>query len=571
MTDDPQADSASTETKRQQKRRSWFMLLVLIVVTPIAVWTWVSPYSTQAQHRDPRPSDPLPQPAGFAAVAPVPLQSSVEPYNGNFSQRNNTQFGPAPVPTPSLMPQNSQQAAPYASQSLATQANNNRNETFAEFGSGTTVASPQQYRPVFENSYREEVSNITVPFTDPSTGKTSTRTETITRRVPVQQTRMVPVQNSANGTKMAADHDAQIMQIVQELRGTPITDANRDAVESKLTDLRERLEAEFKRMHQRQATEIETTEQRLDNLKEIHKQRGDNQAQIVQRRIDQLLGRSDPLDWNFNPPAVATSALRTANSSSAPASDSPLQIRQQELPVAGSSIVESNANPNQFGPSLSRAHDNAPSSGFNFPISAQPDESSQQPQSATRDITPESQEQPQLSNLNEIFAIIANAGEAVLTEQSTKVNLNTVSLLHGEGAVPENELRKATLEHETAKKRAEVLKLQLRSIQQTLTRELEVAEQQLADVIENEQSRSSPPSESEALAAKRENRKARSAVDAARETLTQFGEALQLVPFNDETPEPAMIAEPPQAQPSISSIDASEPADSIEVPESSDD
>ncbi|GAA4445131.1 hypothetical protein [Novipirellula rosea] len=374
---------------------------------------------------------------------------------------------------------------------------------------------------------------------------------------------------------MAPDHDAQIMQIVGELRGTPITDANRDAVESKLTDLRERLEAEFQRMHQRQAREIETTEQRLDNLKEIHKQRGDNQAQIVQRRIDQLLGRSDPLDWNFNPPAVARSALKTANSSSAPASDSSLQVHQQELPVAGPSTVESdtnesNKNSNQFGPSLDRTRGNAPDNGFSLPSFHPRDERNQQPQSAARDKSPESQEQSPLSNLNEIFAIIANAGEAALAEQSTKVNLNTVSLLHDEGAVPENELRKATLEHETAKKRAEVLKLQLRSIQQTLTRELEVAEQQLADVIENEQSRSSPPSESEALAAKRENRKARSAVDAARKTLTLFGEALQLVLFNDDTPEPAIIAKPPQAQPSISSIDASESADSIEVPESSD-
>ncbi len=562
MTDDLQADSASTETIPQRKRRSWFMLLVLIVVTPIAVWTWVSPYSTQAQNRNPHPSDPLPQPAAFAAVAPVPLQSSLEPYNGNFSQRNNTRVGTASVSTSSWMPQNLRQATSYDSPSSATQTNSNRNGAFAESGYGT--------------SYRQEVYNITVPYTDPSTGKTSNRMETRTRWIPHQQTRMVPVQNSVNGIGMAADHDAQIMQIVQELRGTPTTDANRDAVESKLTELRECLEAEFQRMHQRQATEIETTEQRLDNLKDIHKQRGDNQAQIVQRRIDQLLGRSDPLDWNFNPPAVATSALRTANSSLAPASESPLQVRQQELPVAGLSTVESdanqsNANPNQFGPSLDRARDNAPSDDVRFPSFGPPDESNQQPQSAARDITPESQERSQFSNLNEIFAIIANAGEAALAEQSTKVNLNTVSLLRGEGAVPENELRKATLEHETAKKRAEVLKLQLRSIQQTLTRELEVAEQQLADVIENEQSRSSPPSESEALAAKRENRKARSAVDAARETLMQFGEALQLVPFDDETQEPAIIAEPLEPDLPNSSIDSSEPADSIKVPESSND
>ncbi|WDQ19577.1 hypothetical protein [Rhodopirellula sp. P2] len=94
------------------------------------------------------------------------------------------------------------------------------------------------------------------------------------------------------------------MQLVNQLRGAPTTDENSKEADAKLAELRSELEQEFKRMHEQQGSEIVVIEKRLQSLKEIHQLRAENQDKIIQRRIDQLLGRSDPLDWNDTPPST---------------------------------------------------------------------------------------------------------------------------------------------------------------------------------------------------------------------------------------------------------------------------
>jgi hypothetical protein len=79
----------------------------------------------------------------------------------------------------------------------------------------------------------------------------------------------------------------------------PQEDASREA---KLQELQKRLELEFSQMHENQAKVISETEERLDSLKKLHQERGLNRDKIVQRRIDELLGKTDALQWNAGPP-----------------------------------------------------------------------------------------------------------------------------------------------------------------------------------------------------------------------------------------------------------------------------
>jgi len=168
---------------------------------------------------------------------------------------------------------------------------------------GVFAGSPSTFlRPVIETSYRDETYPVQVPVTDPKTGRVTMRTEQRTRKVPVQTTRYVPETRSADPSQTPLTHDTKVYQIATELRGTPVTDANQEEVESKSEELRQLLETEFQKKHDAQAAEIADTEKRITDLKALHQQRGDNASQIVQRRIDQLLGKSNPLDWETSGP-----------------------------------------------------------------------------------------------------------------------------------------------------------------------------------------------------------------------------------------------------------------------------
>lgn len=147
------------------------------------------------------------------------------------------------------------------------------------------VRSTTASRPVTETTYREESYTVYVPTMDPASGITSMRPETRTRKVPVHMTRMVsgPV------------HGREITDLVAELKSGKNVDAT--VRTEKLIGLKEKLSSDFDEMHQRQAEEIESAEQRLSELRSMHGKRAENKEQIVKRRIDQLLGRMNELDW----------------------------------------------------------------------------------------------------------------------------------------------------------------------------------------------------------------------------------------------------------------------------------
>ncbi|MEM8669225.1 MAG: hypothetical protein AAGG48_17005 [Planctomycetota bacterium] len=154
------------------------------------------------------------------------------------------------------------------------------------------VASPgDRLRPVYETVVEEQRVKVQVPFVDPETGQRRMKTDERVVRIPRRRMRWARAETTQSDDAIAAMTD-ELTEMKEE-------DPKRDQL---LSDLREKLEAEFNEMHKAQAEQIKQTEERLAKLKSAHDERMKNRDMIVQRRIDQLLGLEDPLQWNPTQP-----------------------------------------------------------------------------------------------------------------------------------------------------------------------------------------------------------------------------------------------------------------------------
>lgn len=158
----------------------------------------------------------------------------------------------------------------------------------------TSRSEPAPWRAVYETEFREETVVTKVPEVDPKTGETVIREHQQVVRYPVTNQRFERNYTS----KPVAAHSPKAMRLAAELRELKEDDESRD---KKLEQLRDELEQEFTRLHEQQLAEIERTEQRLQSLKSLHDKRQENKRSIVNRRIDELLGKADPLSWNPTP------------------------------------------------------------------------------------------------------------------------------------------------------------------------------------------------------------------------------------------------------------------------------
>ncbi len=363
-----------------------------------------------------------------------------------------------------------------------------------------STSPPPGHRMVTETRMVWETYDVTVPVGDPADKKF--RSETRTRWVPVQTTRWVPVGDPATN----GEYVSQINRLVQELKRMEHDRGDSNQSEAKTSQLQELLNGEFTRMHEQQAAEIESTEKRLDGLKKLHEQRGDKQAEIVQRRIDQLLGKTNPLDWNVNTPATIT-----------------------PRPFSGTLKPPVVAYPPNNGYAV------RPNDGREF--------QTLQPLPITPNVPPDSapssdsRDQHQFNpiNQNDIFTVIGKANEAHLAELSTKLSLENTQRLFDQRIISSIELRKATIEHTTAQNAVAVLKLQLESMHRTLQRELADAVRQVKSEAESMKATWVGGSEAEKGAARRIYQDASKAAATAKETLSEFEKALRLVPFMNIT------------------------------------
>jgi hypothetical protein len=96
-----------------------------------------------------------------------------------------------------------------------------------------------------------------------------------------------------------ASADDEVQKLVAQLRAKP--DPATEAALKKL------VEESFDKRHAAQVAEAKVLEERLRKMQEILKKRQENKAEIVARRIKQLRGERDDLDWDMTslPPPVA--------------------------------------------------------------------------------------------------------------------------------------------------------------------------------------------------------------------------------------------------------------------------
>ncbi|GAB5515376.1 MAG: hypothetical protein Rhob2KO_31010 [Rhodopirellula baltica] len=473
MKDEAQMNSVPTPALPKRRSRAWksaFIATLTIPTTAVLVWSWTSLPSTWAQTRDPRSID-----------QPRRLNSYPQPNN---------------------LPYQESRAQIASELSLSHQAYpNSDHQSQPGFNRQTNMALPvnKGNSLVQNNGFQEAEAPVTAHSIDPR-GRISIRTDMRTARVPIGTTHLT----MTNGT---SDHNERIRQLLTQLRQTPTNDAHH----KEMNAIRTELESEFKRMHEQQGSEIAAIEKRLQSLKEIHQQRAENQDKIIQRRIDQLLGRSDPLDWNYTPPTtppnVPVSPYFSDQYGSSPISDN-------FHPKSPYAYPESNS------PRSTRSWQPSPYQS--------PTRSPQNP--ASSPIPPSYP-----GKLVEAFESALKASDAAVLEQSNKERLNEYARLHEEGALPASELRRATLDYTSAQKQTALLKLQLQSIQRDLARYLNAAELELAAL--NEQQKTNPSANSKS--AQLERQRAEAAITDAKTTLEQFEAAMKLIPVDTDSAEPS--------------------------------
>jgi hypothetical protein len=519
---DTQLNEPVLHTAVRPKQRPWLIFLGLIIALPIGVMTLMWAYMETGHAQTPQKIMIEPQPMD---VGETPQATSAnQAFNDQNARTSTAQVGStAPV---------------------------------FETGPGVDGPGPGVLGPgEVPYGVREVTYGVTVPHTDPTTGATSYRYETRTRYVREPNSASYGssgpnpyLPNNANTTStftpspygppavvhrtMAApvNHDPRVMQLVYELQRLEAGDADKEMIENKLAELRTQLEAEFSQMHERQAKEIEATSKRLDMLRETHEARGKNKDQIVQRRIDQLRGKSNPLDWNVN--------LPTANNAEPLSMPGFPQPYTQTRPIPGfpGQPVPAPALPSTFAPTPAAPTydprlDSPQTREERLPFEDSPQTTLPDTRLANDDLAPpldmppakpnggdsvSSPSKSSLANLHEIFAVIGSYSQARLAERGAEERLSRLQEMHTNGLTPASELQKAAIEYETVKQRVSLLKLQLDSIQRTLSHEAKAASDRLSAV-------------NEASGSRLELLQAESADELAQETLARFAEALQLV------------------------------------------
>ena len=476
----------SESTQPHSRKRTWLLLISLLGLPVLAAvgWMWSSAPPTHAQFRT-TPSDidrSLPQ----RAVVAGSLGSVAESGGQSYASR---QLQPAsPLRPGNPLP-------------------------IGTFRNGLG-------RPVIETSYREESYTVLEPVIDRRSGETTMKQVTKTRRVPVQTTRFVAEQSASNEP---FQHDPKVFQIINELRDRPISQYSTAADEQKLSEVRALLQSEFDKKHQQQAEEIAETEKRIGDLKARHEQRGENRELIINRRIDQLLGKANPLDWDVSTP-------RTIQRN--PYQNSPALVQphaQSYDPPDADTRTRTNADRNnQF--SLPRRNNvdfqtqKTPRDNFDHARDSVPQAliGSQPLPTQSRDNAPDP-----LDSFNNVFAVIKQLGEATLAEQSTNSEMERVTKLRDEGVLPQHKFRQANLAHETAKQRAAILNRQLTMMQSRLQTEVEIAQEQLLFAREQAKAVAKTGSDLEKTIAKRNYRRAELDIERANRELAQYNEAVK--------------------------------------------
>ncbi len=485
-------------TRRANASKLLVGLLAALVAVPIlvVVLSVLSYRTSQVTADDGRPA--LRVRAG--SIKPVEIEPvEIEPQTLKTGASGLRASGTPPLPRSN--PSDRQATVPRKWEDHAT-------------SNSTTTSARDVARPSPEVNYREERTEVWSPKVDPATGKVVMQRSEVIRRVPTSP--------SFSGFYVPQQFASRALQLANELRGMEEGDARRDA---KLDELRKRLELEFAEMHDKQSIEIRRTEERLEALKKLHMERHRHRDKIVQRRIDELLGKTDALQWNpnaasphipqggpatsnanayapFTPPrlpnatvvqpGLATgdpsakfaapsygSAANTPPQSNATISSTP-QFNGPELrtPQLGASQWNSqnSSSPQRTEPRLTEPRRNAPIDDYRRQPRGQA--TLEREESPAEDASPpsfSSRANVSTSTIGKLFDLARRTANANAEFAAAELEVSEARKLHDKGAMPVSEIRERELKLERLRREVQLNEVEFDALGESLNRELEFA------------------------------------------------------------------------------------------------
>ncbi len=308
-------------------------------------------------------------------------------------------------------------------------------------------------RRVYETEYRNESRTVARPIIDPDTGKTRMVYETVEVKVPVTTIRYVPVAQPTHGPKVTS--------LIAELRAMDEDDKNRKA---KTDELKTLLLAEFQQQHQQQGEEIERTQQRLDALKKTHEQRESRKDEIVQRRVDQLTGRPDVLQWN--PP-------ENTYSQNVDAIPGPPAQPQPSSKIGGVAMPRPYPGQQLHGPT-----------DRTTPREERSTRPTDAPSPSSRFVPRPPAEGGSSGANNEVFELARRLSADTLAESAARTEYEHMKRLHEKRAISDAELRQHAAELEQATRQAVLARLQWEAMRDRLKRDWQYAKLQVQQSLE---------------------------------------------------------------------------------------
>ena len=277
---------------------------------------------------------------------------------------------------------------------------------------------------------------------------------------------------------------------IHQLRG----EEKNEEREKLLAELKESLEAEFTARQTRQATEIEAAQQRLNSVKDMLTKRNELKDEIIQRRVNELIGQPDVLDWDPGPitqPVAGQQPRRTQLAGPGYSGD-PAPGRVPDPP---SRIVKP-PRESVFGPHV-RIHDSTRRETVKKTLRDEP------AQSRTR-VRPEDPSGPGVGSppastfrsdptqRTDVFSVARRWVSTRLAAKTATEELERYQALHQRGAVTQSELSLAKAKAQQATAEAVLAEAEMQSLQRRLVRETDFATENLKRaeaIVENATSR----------------------------------------------------------------------------------
>ena len=363
-----------------------------------------------------------------------------------------------------------------------------REAAVESFSAGDAAATPPAgYRRRTRTVVEEQTRQVPVTVVDPTTGEyeTTYREERVT--VPRMVVEYYPVKTPS--------HSDSVLKLIEQLRTMGRDDDGRD---EKLAEVKELLKDEFAQQHEKQAAEIANTEARLESVKKMHQQREENRDRIIQRRIDELLGEPNELDWYPNERgtsvvgAVPLGAARTGL---------PMPRLDADSTIGRLDYFPPTPTPTPTPTQRSTKSTNAPRLPGVTLVQPAPTSVTANPRNTSRSLgavgpgpgvnpgSTASTRRIEVSTSGDrnVFDLARRLSTSVLSEAAARSELDRTRELRDRGAVTSSEVRKRELELNQATNDSRLLRAQWKALGDGIRRDIQFAESELERAHEHAQ------------------------------------------------------------------------------------